>query len=707
MGQLSQEDILALAKEHAPGMPAELALATWQQESNAGKNTSTSSKGAKGAFQVTPIAAKDVGMEGADLSDPVQNAIVGIKYLDKNYKASNGNVFDTAARYFAGPKALSRLQADDGNITVGAYAGQVRDRFYQNRKQDSNYSNEGNAVGSTTPATTVTEENPLIAQGKNLMDKVWSAFSFSSDANADAIKVIDNAVEVNQATTSAAVDAVTAKGKFAAEIALDAGMQMQAKAANAAKNASIAGIGKDDVNSLFSELVQEYNVTAEEARQLQKGITAKSQVGFLDSPVDFLRNQFVDIPQMTEQHNNAVRLANLNADRLTELNALVQTQNVTDNAQIADASMRGAMAAAELKVAQASQDVATLRAASANQIAALSVNKTTLANKTLNELQQMEAIQTQEAYRKMLQAGLEDRNALAKAKVEQQARFAEDLKVMGYTPQTFGALKKESQDAVIRVIETGRLGNSPVEAILNLKAIPTSKLTVGQGYMGQLFVDLYNSSGVDNNKLYTKKEDKIAQGNAVIKETFNTWRNNPGKDEKNPFNAPSPGVMSEIINPKEYHPTFIKTLETIGKNTQSMGRVDDLMIIQSTLAAVGQEGYTREGAINDITRYYKTAIARNNDTFRFQDYGIPQQQSYKTNIRIPQRISYANTDKENDYFQSNAGLLSTQVAVDLSNDIGVASLITLLQAKSIAQRGKLNSAGRSAGYSFQEKAAVQ
>jgi hypothetical protein len=129
-GTVTREDVVAEAKRQ--GVPPELALSIWQQESGGGKNAGTSSKGALGGFQVMPGTFADLQKAGA-VPEGLTNAglgnmVAGISYLKRGLDASGGDLRQTAKYYYGGPGALQgdeSITSGPGTPTRGQYADQV------------------------------------------------------------------------------------------------------------------------------------------------------------------------------------------------------------------------------------------------------------------------------------------------------------------------------------------------------------------------------------------------------------------------------------------------------------------------------------------------------------------------------------------------------------------------------------------------------
>jgi len=119
---LTPEDIKAKITKEAKskGLPPALALATASVESGFDQSK-VGTRDDVGFFQITPIAAKDVGLSLADRHDPDKNIKGGTDYLGKMFTRYKGDEAKALAAYNAGPTAV-----DKGKIPASTQAYVVR-----------------------------------------------------------------------------------------------------------------------------------------------------------------------------------------------------------------------------------------------------------------------------------------------------------------------------------------------------------------------------------------------------------------------------------------------------------------------------------------------------------------------------------------------------------------------------------------------------
>lgn len=132
--RISAADVSTAAE--LKGVPSELALAVWQQESSSGKNTKTSPKGAVGEFQIMPATFRRY-MPGGDINDPVDNMMVGLDVLADGLQKSGGDYKGAAQFYYHGkvlPLGVEGPNSGPGTPTTLAYSNQVAARAERNRQ---------------------------------------------------------------------------------------------------------------------------------------------------------------------------------------------------------------------------------------------------------------------------------------------------------------------------------------------------------------------------------------------------------------------------------------------------------------------------------------------------------------------------------------------------------------------------------------------
>jgi exonuclease VII small subunit len=100
----------ALQAEGVNGPKADFVRSLYQQESNGGKNTTTSNSGAVGGMQVIPATFQRVADKGWNIADPVQNARAGVRYASLVYDKAGGDPALAGAGYYGGEGAIDKAR---------------------------------------------------------------------------------------------------------------------------------------------------------------------------------------------------------------------------------------------------------------------------------------------------------------------------------------------------------------------------------------------------------------------------------------------------------------------------------------------------------------------------------------------------------------------------------------------------------------------
>jgi hypothetical protein len=120
--QLRRDEVRQLAEGW--GIDPRFALAIYGQESSSGSNPSTSSKGARGGFQMLPATFKRFN-PGGNIDDPYDNANGAMAYM-KQLLDTYGDYGEAAEAYFGG--APIRVRGHDYADPSGTRMSQYRDQ---------------------------------------------------------------------------------------------------------------------------------------------------------------------------------------------------------------------------------------------------------------------------------------------------------------------------------------------------------------------------------------------------------------------------------------------------------------------------------------------------------------------------------------------------------------------------------------------------
>lgn len=89
---------------------AKVAFSIYAQESGAGRNTTTSNRGAVGGMQLLPSTFREVADKDWDINNPVHNIRAGLRYLKKLDLKAQGDPALLAAGYYGGPGGLEKAR---------------------------------------------------------------------------------------------------------------------------------------------------------------------------------------------------------------------------------------------------------------------------------------------------------------------------------------------------------------------------------------------------------------------------------------------------------------------------------------------------------------------------------------------------------------------------------------------------------------------
>lgn len=133
--QLRPEEVRQLAEGW--GVDPRFVLAIYGQESSSGRNPSTSSKGARGGFQIRPATFQRFNPNG-NIDDPLDNANGAIAYM-KQLLDQYGDYGEAAEAYFGGApiRVRGRDYADPSGTRMSQYRDQVIARMGLNSDEPS------------------------------------------------------------------------------------------------------------------------------------------------------------------------------------------------------------------------------------------------------------------------------------------------------------------------------------------------------------------------------------------------------------------------------------------------------------------------------------------------------------------------------------------------------------------------------------------
>lgn len=726
--QVTSDDVTQLAQKY--GIPPELALAFFNQESSGGKNTGTSSKGAVGPLQVTK-GTFDAMNVGTDINDPMQATEAGIKYLAQAYK-KDPRPQAVAAYYHAGPNWQQKLQDNpnlgDGSIRTVDYANQVTQKYRQLLAAKNNsatavpvsYTPSDSASDLTVqtsditaPAQTATgdfsslgtekypfPEGSMVVEAKKPPD--LNAVDSQIEGLMKSASDIGSSIVTSSADLSAKLKAnlqeqsasLEREGDLSAMVGLEHFRQDSQRAAENASVLSKLGVNTSDTDGLVAQIATQMQDARQRLLDLNDTIQAKKSSSLLDDPIGFFSDRLT-VGDDIKEFNRVARGYNINEEFINNATEEAAKLEAVNAAKYAPTTLKGAQAAADLQREIANQkkleiddklsridldsQVRTLQAIT-SRINTLDAYERAVTNKQIREDADAEK------QRKAEQAQLED----------QRTQIAG--RVLGLDINGVNDLKRQRPDvkaAVSRIIanggdESGKVAASPLEAEQILSTGNPAKMPPAAQFMSKLLTSARKKAeqevAADPTVQAGNKAATVTAINQRMFTSLNDFIQHPHKGlmydglagMSNPFEAPSLEVMS--ADPNAQNLKLVGILKDFKKTAPSVPLTDSL-IAQLAFQNVGKQYKNISEAAKDVSDYYKAAVVRNNQTFKFSNFGLPDQVAYmgdaSTNLASYPNVLKKMLDLQN--FMLNGSYIS--------GDFGTAGAILASKMKQILGSG--------------------
>lgn len=477
-----------------------------------------------------------------------------------------------------------------------------------------------------------------------------------SDTNAVQAAGEDKLKSITQQTDSQIiVDSAKASGELRA----------QQNSRNAATSLGTnMDLASSVINSLGSRMVDEYT----KADINLQAIHNKESTGFLDSPLQYIANQFT-LPQDREEYNYHAQRFNLAEQALASLNSATQSTTLTQNA-IAEiktaASLEAATQVTKAKSAQLADEVKQqnllyniqglkivqdinqqgVDLLFKTQSALVSQENLDIARQHLEETRKVHMLQLEERQDKI------DKNKADLAEVQELGKTINDGRFsLGLAPIPTGRaiqLMKMGGDIGNQIkyqYSIGALQQSVGKPIIAEEPGMAAKvvtetqapLSPAMDPIRKLLTSVYSdaATGKLDKKIDIKNEGQvIGATNSTIKTVVsNMAANIKTGDTTNIYAAPdlasvstSQAVQDSVLYQKVFQPALVA-----GNLTESN---PDLLISLATNAT--QKGIiSYEEAVQGITNYYKQVTLLNNTTKDYSRVGITPQTTFNTKIQDP------------------------------------------------------------------------
>jgi len=640
------QELLDLAATETPNLPTELIKAIAMQESSGGANINHAGGKAKGILGVTPIAYEDVNGTREGFGDPNNTAIAGLKYLQKQLDATNGDFGAAAARYFGGPRAMANLDAVDptSGKSRRSYMEDINNRVAGNqvRAQQGDVRKIDNALEpASTTASTASNTASNTAMMMQSLGTALTAITNSGDAASQAATQL-------QENSKALMQGIYELGQVTANSILGTSALKMKQEATAKQIAGNFGIDVEASNELVSSLAARTVQADQEHKVKLDRYNALNEVSFWDNPINWLAAQ-VQLPQAGAEVNSQVRNFNEAQATLTSLNASVRDTIANNNSASATVTAQTAQYAAQaetLKAANLMLQTGNISAAQHQEmiakVAAARVQDFSLNLQIDNALDRDINRAFQRAQTEMLNEARKQGLDAKQAKEFAAKRTAENIsKVLGatFTPDQIQNAGKYK--AALEILgSTGRLGGDIGESLELQELIannPKNGATIRllrKAATEQPSSAVMAQGGINGQK--AQREFAVRS----IENKFANYRENTSLGEDNPYAGANPksmltnnpGLVSQI-------PLLMPVLKTFSNSEAPVPAgiiVDTLMKTLTT----NLDGSLRPNVTTNevqslgkqISIYYTAVIQNNNSTYQFGLVNLPVQTNYKTSV---------------------------------------------------------------------------
>lgn len=628
---LSDDEIRQIASEE--GIDPAYLLAIRDKEGSS--DSDVSSAGAKGKFQLLDTTFKAL-LPSGDINSPVDNARAAARYIKEGLQKTGGDFQKAAAYYYAGPGWQTKVSQSPGKKygtnPDGSKGISIEDYSRNAAMYAERYSDSG------TMAPEEVGDPSLLASSNSTPDKT---LSLARQADEQLGKVQSASVTLSdklKENLSKQVAGVRREGELESTVKLEEFRQQSQKAGENAALLSNLGLNTSDIDPLVAQISTSMVEDYKSAQALRDSINEKKSVGLLDSPLDYLINQF-SLPSEIRAHNALIdRIASQKrfVDQTTSFASNVSAVNAT---KFTSTTMAGAQAAADL-LKQKAEDTSLkiedqlLKTDFDTQYRTLQIIQQRMTN--------MSILETAEQNRAIKRTQAEAKEAEAERVRLDNNMVNVSAKVLGLDIPDRKTLKnspKDIQTAVEYIMANGGgIGKDPLEAWQHLARGNPRDMPVTVKYMRDSLDAIKREAQTTVlkdplNKTANGKQMQEALSTEMAK-TFNTYAANPNKSitptfnetVDNPYHRPAPEVMTKIPDARR-----LPISKIIDDHTKALPTVPvtDTLIVELAFANVGKYYKNITEAAKDVSTYYQKAVDFNNEKFKFDQFGLPAQMQYK------------------------------------------------------------------------------
>jgi hypothetical protein len=425
---------------------------------------------------------------------------------------------------------------------------------------------------------------------------------------------------------------------------------------NSRAAATAFAVNQDEANQMVSRLGAAYVASSSRAMDISEEIRQRSNVSLFEKPLEWLGNQIVIPFRQDELHAN-VETAKLAASTLQTANAVVQSQAQTDNlikqsvtTETQDAQQRLIKAAAEDKLAQLKLQGIALNSGNVKAVFEMT-------SAQLDTYFKINQVFNQEQYLKLAK----ESHRIQTARWEQELKEKQDIATeeatiaetvnagraaLNLPPLPSKQIKQQLKmgGEVSRVLQenyiTGAsikasglplVGESPAKAA-EVIVRSSAPLTVEQQGVKKFLVDTVGTAAATVPPTVDAKNPKAVTDhvNGVVTNAANAQQKNiKTGDASNIYAISSVTAIaeSELVKGTPFHAVVLKPLVDTGYN-----KVDPEDLVSKTLAALQTKQIDYTQAVNGLAAFFRVGAAVNNETRRYNMFGLPTQTSYNVKV---------------------------------------------------------------------------
>lgn len=428
-------------------------------------------------------------------------------------------------------------------------------------------------------------------------------------------------------------------------------------------NAAVAGMNPDDQNNLYIQSLARIT----EARAIQDATRAEynklNSIGLLDNPIGYIMAQ-LQLPQVAQQHNEALNQEQIAATRTQETIKLINAKDTLIAANTSDslrkveeqkakqAGLQAQMQLTKLQMDNIStvgqRAIQSLQLQSASFQAAKDVLAVQMDAQKFKLQQESVALQRQQMY-EMRQEQLKRKKMESEAEAEAMQRWAAASAMLGYaTPPNPKNLTPEQRAIIEKTGATLQLGANPLEAIENIRKAgnPQAMMQTNAG-LGEMVQGSSDAIKQAADQVRTSEKLRTFKPGEAEKEGAARWQADvyasaSSDAASNPMNSPK---WDTTFNP--YKPKYLAVLDATKagaipalKGNSALAIIEAMpkdpmqgnitgkqldTVFQTMAERVAKGTLGADQAAKDIATLHKVSATMNREQFGYDTLGLPPQ----------------------------------------------------------------------------------